>query len=121
MNSRTKLTSCYIGRDFGPGLVPTRALEFLTAVLSHDGLDLRQFKTLVSQRRGDLLAAFRVQRSGTLLTNRRIVLVHMVHLLNRTQLSLVAFVSLSGHLESETTSSWAWQLRVHRMMAVWMS
>jgi hypothetical protein len=72
--------------------MPTSTLELVTTILGHDGLDLWQFKRLVSQRRRDLLAAFRVKGSGALLANPGIALVHMVHLLNGKQISPVTLV-----------------------------
>jgi hypothetical protein len=94
VDSWFKLALPYPDGKWCSGFMATGAPQFMAAMLGNDRLDLWQFKSLMPQGLRSLLAGFRIQRSGTLLTDRRVMLMDMVHIFNRQKLSFVSLVSL---------------------------
>lgn len=77
-----------------PGFMAAGAAEFMAAMLGDDGLDVWQLKSLMPQGIGSFLACLWVQRSTTILTDRRVIFMKMLHIFNRHKLSFVPLVSL---------------------------
>ena len=94
MNARAELALCHLRRKFGACLVATRAFQFMTAVLLHYGFDLRKLKRLVSCGFRSFRTTLRVQGSAAFSTYMRVIVMYFVHLLDRSQLPFVPFMSL---------------------------
>lgn len=94
MNARTELALCHFRWKLRPCSVTTCTSQFMTAVLLHYGLDLRQLKSLVSLSIRGLKTAIRVQGSSAFLARMRVMIMYVVHLLNGAELPFVPFVSL---------------------------
>src|SRR3990172_12609504 len=94
MDPRFKLALPYPGGKLCSGLMATGARQFMAAMFGDDRLDLWQFKGLMLQGIGSLLAGLRIKRSCTLLTDMRVMFVDMIHVFNRHKLSSVSLVSL---------------------------
>jgi len=94
MNARIELALCHFRWKLRPCSVTTRASQFMTAVLFHYGLDLGELKSLVSLGLRSLRTAFRVEGSIAFPAALRVMVMYVLHLLNRAKLSFVPFVSL---------------------------
>ena len=94
MNARAELALRHLRWKLGTCLVTTRAFQFMTAVLLHYGFDLRKLKRLVSCRFRSFRTTLRVQGSAAFSAYMRVMVMYFIHLLDRSQLPLVPFMSL---------------------------